>query len=103
MESVRSVQTAFRFRPEMLARMKNRARQKDISLNAYIERLVEEDLKESSDRYEALYAELSQIRIPEKMSEEMKTAFSYIKMADYTEAEIQNDPRLAAIFLKDKA
>ena len=37
------------------------------------------------------------------MIEEMKTAFSYIKMADYTEAEIQNDPRLAAIFLKDKA
>ena len=100
METIRSIQTAFRFRPDMLRRMKNRAREKKQSLNAYVEELIEIDLKSSSDRYTALYEQLSTIKMPETISKEMSQAFSYLDAPSFSEEEVENDPRLKAILEK---
>lgn len=80
METARTVQTAFRFTPEMVRRMKNRARLRGISLNAYIEGLVEEDLGQDKDKYEALFVQLAGITKPDAISAEVDDLFSRHKV-----------------------
>lgn len=94
MDSVRTVQTAFRFNPEMVRRMKNRARLQGKSLNAYIENLVEKDLEGEMDRYEALFQELSQMEVPGSISPEIEDCFSRFKVEITTEM-LEEDERLA--------
>ena len=52
---IKSVQTAFRFKPELLSRMKAKARLEGKSLNAYVESVMEESLNCEPDRYERIY------------------------------------------------
>lgn len=92
METGRTVQTAFRFTPELVNRMKQKARREHKSVNAYVERLIEKDLGSGEDKYEALYRELSKIKLPDKISEEVK-ALSKYKVV-FTREEVENDPKL---------
>lgn len=51
-----TVQTAFRFRPDLLRRLKNKARYEKKSLNAYVEEVLESSLAESDeDRLDVLF------------------------------------------------
>lgn len=44
MDGLRTVQTAFRFKPEMVKSMKRQAAKSGVSLNRYVENLIERDL-----------------------------------------------------------
>ena len=92
METARTVQTAFRFTPELVRRMKLKARREHKSVNAYVERLIEKDLGSEEDKYEALYRELAKIKLPDKISEEVE-ALSRYKVV-FTQEEVENDPKL---------
>ena len=92
METARTVQTAFRFTPELVRRMKLKARREHKSVNAYVERLIEKDLGSEEDKYEALYRELAKIKLPDKISEEVE-ALSRYKVV-FTREEVENDPKL---------
>jgi len=99
MLNTRTVQTAFRFTPELIQRMKNRARIQGQSLNAYVEGLVKKDLGESNDRYEALYNELAKIKLPETISPEIEELFGKYKV-EFTPEELEADERLAYLLSK---
>ena len=59
MEGTRTVQTAFRFSPELVRRLKRRARLERKSVNAYVEEAVQKALDSGEDKYARLEAELS--------------------------------------------
>lgn len=63
MEATRNIQTAFRFRQEMVQSLKNKARIRNMSLNAYVEEVLERDLKEKSGTYEEVMNSLSSLRL----------------------------------------
>lgn len=56
MEQTRSIQTAFRFTDDMMRRIKNKARNLNMSVNAYVESVLEDDLKEEENTYEEMKA-----------------------------------------------
>ena len=95
--TLKTSQTAFRFRPELLERLKNRARLEKKSLNSYVEEVLEKDL-ESTDRYEAIILDLGKLKMPEKISPEIE-AISRFKI-EFTEEEIAADERLAYLLSK---
>ena len=95
--TLKTSQTAFRFRPELLERLKNRARLEKKSLNSYVEEVLEKDL-ESTDRYEAIIRDLGKLKMPEKVSPEIE-AISRFKI-EFTEEEIAADERLAYLLSK---
>lgn len=92
METTRTVQTAFRFTPELVNRMKQKARREHMSVNAYVESLIEKDLGGEEDKYEALYRELAKIKIPDTISDEVK-ALSGLEVV-FSREEVDNDPKL---------
>jgi len=98
MEGARTYQTAFRFKPEMMERMKNRARQKNKSLNAYVEELIKNDL-ERENRYESLLQQLKNIRIPEKVNE-IELPFKPLEHP-FTSEELEADERLSYILRRN--
>lgn len=98
MGNTRTVQTAFRFRPDMVRRMKNKARLQGQSLNAYIENLVEKDLGEEGGRYAAIRRELADVKFPKEISEDIM-ALSRFKV-EFTEEELAADEKLAYLLSK---
>jgi len=99
MSGTRTIQTAFRFSPEMVQRMKNRSRLRGLSLNAYVEGLIKKDLGDPNERYEALYKELAKIKLPETISPEIEELFGKYKV-EFTPEELEADERLAYILSK---
>lgn len=95
MDGVRSVQTAFRFRPELLERLKRRARFEGKSLNQYVEGVLEKSLMSKVIRYKEACEALAELEMPDTISPELM-ALSRFKVS-LTEEEIHNDPRLEAI------
>ncbi|MBQ0077276.1 MAG: hypothetical protein KBS55_01400 [Bacteroidales bacterium] len=96
--SLRTVQTAFRFSPGLVKDMKNKARREGKSVNAYVENLIKKDIGTESERYEAIYRELAQWTPPEKVRPEIEALSSYA--VEYTQDEIDADPRLAYLLEK---
>lgn len=100
METGRTVQTAFRFKPELVARLKMKARREQKSVNAYVEQLIERDLEKDEDRYEALYRELGKIKLPKKISPKLERLVGVGAGIEYTQEELDSDPRLAYLVEK---
>lgn len=98
METARTVQTAFRFTPDLLTRLKLKARREHKSVNAYVEQLIEKDLSKDEDRYAALYRELAKIKLPEKISPKVKALSRFA--VEFSEEDLKNDERLAYILGK---
>lgn len=88
METAKTVQTAFRFSPELVNRMKQKARREHKSVNAYVEELIEKDLGSGEDRYEALYRELAKIKLPCGISDEVKCKVALVG------EDVENDPKM---------
>lgn len=63
MEATRNIQTAFRFKEDLVLKLKTRARMKQMSINAYVEKVLEKDLEEDSGMYEAIMNELQTLRL----------------------------------------
>ena len=121
MQNGRTIQTAFRFRPELLGKMKIRARENDQTLTAYVESLVEKDIRGSEDRYQALFEELSKVKrseiaparlvdaianfdvskMPRSLAREIKKNRESRKRLGYTEEEIDADPKLQYLLEKN--
>ena len=51
MDNVRTIQTAFRFSPELIGRLKQRARLEHKSVNAFVEEAVERALDSQENPY----------------------------------------------------
>lgn len=100
METARTVQTAFRFTPDLVSRLKLKARREHKSVNAYVEQLIEKDLGKDEDRYEALYRELAKIKLPEKISPKVKALAGFGAGIKYTQEELDADPKLAYLVEK---
>lgn len=100
MATARTVQTAFRFTPDLLTRLKLKARREHKSVNAYVEHLIEKDLGKDEDRYEALYRELAKIKLPEKISPKVNDLLGICSEVDYSQEELDADPRLAYLIEK---
>lgn len=98
METGRTVQTAFRFKPELVARLKMKARREQKSVNAYVEQLIERDLEKDEDRYEALYRELGKIKLSKKISPKIVALSRFA--VEFTEEDLKNDEKLAYILSK---
>lgn len=60
----RSIQTAFRFRPELLSQIKSKARLEGKSVNAFVESVIEDYLAKDDDRYEALFRQIENLNHP---------------------------------------
>lgn len=95
MDSVRSVQTAFRFRPELLERLKRRAHFEGKSLNQYVEGILEKSLMSKEIRYKEACEALAELEVPKTIPPELM-ALSRFKVC-FTEEEIEDDPRLETI------
>jgi predicted DNA-binding protein len=95
MEGTRTIQTAFRFSPKLVERMKRRARLEKKSVNAFVEEAVEKALGSVDDPYMQLAAELKEIKVPQDISPEVK-ALSSFKL-EFTAEELDADDRLAYI------
>ena len=98
MEGTRTVQTAFRFSPELVSRLKRRARLERKSINAYVEEAVQKALDSGEDKYALLDAELKEIKVPQVISPEIQ-ALSAFKV-EFTPEELAADDRLTYILGK---
>ena len=98
MEGIRTIQTAFRFSPELVDRLKRRARLEKKSVNAYVEEAVEKALDSGNDPYTLLAAKLKEVKVPQEISPEVK-ALSSFKL-EFTAEELAADNRLAYILGK---
>ena len=94
---IKSVQTAFRFKPELLSRMKAKARLEGKSLNAYVESVMEESLNCEPDRYERIYREIQSLK-PSVSCKSVMPEFKSIP--SFTEEELSVDPRLEYLCIK---
>jgi len=92
MEQQRTQQTAFRLRPELLAKAKLKAKEKGMSLNGYVEKLMEDDLVSAGDKYEEVRRRLKGTYKPD-----VPRTFSIPlmdKAPEFTQEELDADPRL---------
>ncbi|MCQ2163627.1 MAG: hypothetical protein MJZ04_00455 [Bacteroidales bacterium] len=98
----RSTQTAFRFRPELLARAKNRARSEGKTLNAFIEGILEKELGTKEERLEQIISEIRAMRgtPAHKLEESFYDMVGCIEGITYSQEELNADPKLA--YLVDK-
>ena len=87
------IQTAFRFDPDLIRRAKNQARQQNLSLNAYVERLIADSLK--VDPYKDLDEQLSHLKVPAEISPEIKALSRFA--INFTDEELASDERLSYI------
>lgn len=99
MKNTRTVQTAFRFTPDLVERLKRRARREKTSVNAYVEKVLEKDLGTDEDRYEALYREIAKVKINRNpvLEGPMKRLLGCVQ---FTEEEINSDERLKYLMSK---
>ena len=58
----RTVQTAFRFRPELLSQIKAKARLEGKSVNAFVESAIEDYLEKDADRYEIVFRHIETMK-----------------------------------------
>lgn len=93
----RSNQTAFRFKPDMLGRMKAKARLNGQSLNAYVEGLIEADLK-SDDRYGNLFKEINELKASDSVPFDFPEPEHPV---EFSKEELDNDPKLAYLVSKN--
>jgi predicted DNA-binding protein len=98
MEGTRIVQTAFRFSPELVSRLKRRARLERKSVNAYVEDAIQNALDSGEDKYARLEAELKEIKVPKEISHEIQALSSF--KVEFTAEELAADDRLAYILGK---
>lgn len=89
METAR-IQTAFRFTPELLGRLKRQAQREHKSLNAYVENILDRETR------------LEWPKLPKdfKVSEEILRMNGCIKLEEPSEEELKNDPKLAYLWKK---
>lgn len=99
METTRTVQTAFRFTPDLVERLKKRARRERTSVNAYVEKVLEKDLGTDEDRYEALYREIAKVKLQKNpaLTEPLEKLRGCVH---FTEEEISSDERLKYLWNK---
>jgi predicted DNA-binding protein len=98
MEGTRTIQTAFRFREELVSRLKRRARLEHKSVNAYVEEAVEKALNGGEDQYARLASKLKDIKVPRETSPEIEALSAF--RVDFTAEELAADDRLAYILGK---
>lgn len=98
----RTQQTAFRFRPELLARAKIRARKEGKTLNSFIEGLLEKELGTKEERLEQVMSEIG--RLKGKPAHRLEDGFydlvGCMEGITYTQEEIDGDPKLAYLVEK---
>ena len=88
-EAAPKIQTAFRFSPELLGKMKRKAKSKNLSLNAYAEELFDRDTR------------LDWPILPEdfNISDEIRSMHC-IHFTEPTPEELAADPKLAYLWEK---
>ena len=93
----RSIQTAFRFRPELLSQIKSKARLEGKSVNAFVESVIEDYLAKDDDRYEALFRQIENL----KPSNPIKLNFPE-PMAEliFSDEQLDKDSKLAYLVNK---
>lgn len=99
MEAARTVQTAFRFRPELVEKLKRKARKERTSVNAFVEKVLEKELSSDEDRYEALFKKLESYRF-EKDHSASEIIDRLAGCIQFTEEEIEKDERLKYLLNK---
>ena len=93
----RTVQTAFRFRPELLSQIKSKARLEGKSVNAFVESVIEDYLAKDDDRYEALFRQIENL----KPSNPIKLNFPEPKAElIFSDEQLDKDPKLAYLVNK---
>lgn len=98
MDGIRTIQTAFRFSPELVDRLKRRARLEKKSVNAYVEEAVERALDNGNDPYTLLAKKLKEVKVPREVSPEVKALSSF--KVEFTAEELAADDRLSYILGK---
>ena len=98
MDNVRTIQTAFRFSPELIGRLKQRARLEHKSVNAFVEEAVKRALDSKENPYSRLASQIEDLKVPETISPEIR-ALSGFKV-ELTPEELAADDRLAYILGK---
>ena len=83
-----TVQTAFRFEESMIKQMKQRAKLKHQSVNAYVSELIANDLRENSP--------LPRVTLPEALDEDIRRLAGSVRMP--SAAELEDDERLRRIW-----
>lgn len=98
----RSTQTAFRFRPELLARAKTRARSEGKTLNAFIEGILEKELGTKEEKFEQIMAEIKAMRgtPTHKLEDGFYEIIGCMEGIKFAQEELDADPKLA--YLVDK-
>lgn len=89
MEKAR-IQTAFRFTPELVSRLKRQAQRKHQSLNAYVEDILDRETR----------VEWPKIPKDYQISEEIKSMVGCIKLKEPSAEDLQKDPKLAYLWEK---
>ncbi len=98
MQASRTIQTAFRFKPELLEKMKLRARREGISLNSLVEMTMAKELSDDEkDRYAEVFREIAKIKRPKVVTNRFDELSKYKSV--YTEEDLA-DERTAYILSK---
>ena len=93
----KTVQTAFRFRPEMIAQIKLRARLEGISVNYYVEAAITAYFEKDGDSYEKLYRQIGDLKAGKAEGADDSTRLVFPKMKgelNFTDEELVADPKL---------
>ena len=87
----RTVQTAFRFRPELLSQIKAKARLEGKSVNAFVESAIEDYLEKDADRYEIVFRQIETM----KPSKSIKLNLPELKgELVFSDEQLAEDPKL---------
>ena len=98
MRASRTIQTAFRFKPELLEKMKLRARREGISLNSLVEMTMAKELSDDEkDRYAEVFREIAKIKRHQTVSKDIEDLSKFKTV--YTEEDLA-DERTAYILSK---
>ena len=89
--STTRVQTAFRFTPELLARIRRAARKENLSVNQYVERTLDKAT-------ELVFPKLPQDL---KIDDDIMAFAGKIHLKPFTKEELDADPKLAYLVEKN--
>lgn len=89
--STERIQTAFRFTPELLTRIRHSARKEGLSVNRYVEQVLEKS------------TELVFPKLPEvfRIDDDILSFAGKIHLEPFTKEEVDADPRLAYLVKKN--
>ena len=93
----KTVQTAFRFRPEMVAQIKARARLEGMSVNSYVEAAITAYFEKDGDSYDKLYRQIGELKAGKAVGADDSTRLVFPKMKgelNFTDEELAADPKL---------